>query len=163
MKIIPTLLLLALSVFSAPTSAQTKEATEAWIIEQSADNIAGLSYEIDGDTLKSVYEYPSLGSAGGGTTERTVQLRDVKTISMVHTDTALSFKLVCETDCTYVVNNDSNGKFEAEAKHKGFLFEIYRKLDKSYPPRMQKALLHLVKLHGGDAKIVAPVIKKEAF
>jgi hypothetical protein len=101
MKTIPYLLLLALSVFSAPTFAQTKEATEAWIIEQSADNIAGLSYEIEGDTLKSVYEYPSLGTAGGGTTERTVQLRDVKTISMVHTDTNLSFKLVCETDCTY--------------------------------------------------------------
>jgi hypothetical protein len=51
-----------------------------------------------------------------------------------------------------------------EDKYVGtFLFEIYAKVDAEMVARMQKALLHLVKLHGGNAKLIPFSEPKEAF
>jgi hypothetical protein len=162
-KLMNTLIFSLVLIAPMTSYAQSKAETETWLIEQSRENTQGLSYKMEDDQLMSVLELPSLGTYGGGEVHRTVNLAAVKTVSMVHTDEYLSFKLMCETDCVYQVVNDRDGKFESEDKRKNFLFEIYRKLDKSYPPRVQKALLHLIKLSGGNAKIVAPQKPKEPF
>jgi hypothetical protein len=162
-KLLNTLIFLLALIAPVISHAQSKAETETWLIEQSRENTQGLSYKMEDDQLMLILELPSLGTHGGGEVHRTVKLAEVKTVSMEHTDRYLSFKLMCETDCVYQVVNDRDGKFESEEKRKSMLFEIYRKLDKSYPPRVQKALLHLIKLNGGNAKMVVSQKPKEPF
>jgi hypothetical protein len=64
--------------------------------------------------------------------------------------------MMCDSPCTYLVD-------EPETKQPRLLFEIYQRLDSAFIPRMNKALLHLIRLNGGNATIVKQDTPKEAF
>src|SRR3546814_20711366 len=82
----------------------------------------------------------------GSDIEKSIPLESVKTISYKHTDEFLSFVLKCEYDCVYSVVTDPNGKMEEDKYINQFLLEIYEKVDVQMVSRLQKALLHLVKI-----------------
>jgi hypothetical protein len=138
--------------------AQSKAETEKWILAQ-ADKYynMGIHYSIDGDDL--IREM----SAYGQKYKFTIPIKQVKTISIEHTDKYLSFKLMCEDDCAYRVTTDDSDKFVSDAKTSSVAFTIFEKLDQSMAPRLQKALLNLVATHGGKAKMVPYEKPKEAF
>jgi hypothetical protein len=138
--------------------AQSKAETEKWILAQSEKYYnLGIHYSIDGDDL--IREMAAYGQKY----KFTIPIKQVKTISIEHTDKYLSFKLMCEDDCAYIVTTDDNDKFVSDAKSKSVAYTIFEKLDQSLVPRLQKAFLNLVATHGGKAKMVPHKAAKEAF
>lgn len=135
--------------------AQTKEETEAWIIKQTQVNPYQLKHTIEGDELIS---HTTIGSdmITGGPIQKVIPISQVTTIAYTHTNEYLSYTMTCDKPCAYLLD-------EPEELRPKFLFEIYAKLDANYVPRMNKALLHLIKLHGGKAKVVKAAPQKEAF
>lgn len=136
---------------------QTKEETESWILKQTEVNAAGLKYTIEGDAFVSHMSFgPGAEIYGASAVQKAILLSRVTHITYVHTEKYLSYSLMCDDACAYTLD-------EPDAKQPKFLFEIYRKLDADFPTRMNKALLHLIKLHGGNAKITKESATKEAF
>ena len=135
--------------------AQTKEATHTWIIEQTRMNPFRLKHSIEGDALISSTTMSS-AAMGGETVEKAIPVSQVTTIAYTHTNEFLSYTLSCNVPCSYLMKSP-------EIKRPKFLFEIYSKLDASYVQRMNNALLHLVKLHGGKAKVVKAEMPKQTF
>ena len=142
------------SFFSMTAIAQTKEETEAWIIKQTEVNPYALTHSIEGDELISHTEM-GIGSMREKI-QKVIPISQVTTIAYTHTNEYLSYTMTCDKPCAYLLD-------EPEEMRPKFLFEIYTKLDASYVPRMNKALLQLVKLHGGKAKVVKAAVVKEAF
>lgn len=142
---------LAVLVMAGGVSAQSREDTHAWILEQSrAMNPPNLKHSIEGGELISEV---SLGagasSMGAPPVQKAVPLDRVTRITLTQTDRYLSYAFYCDQPCAYLLDEPSN-------KQDRFLFELYRKVDAGYVPRMNKALLHLVKLHGGRATVITP-------
>lgn len=136
--------LLAGLVFSAATTAQTREETEAWILEQAAGNRYELQHVIEeGQFISRV---TLRGLVGETTIAKAIPIHKVTRITFVHTRDYLSYSLMCDEPCAYLLD-------EPESKRPKFLFEIYVALDSSFAPRMNAALLHLIKSYGGKARI----------
>ncbi len=155
MKFLITLCLF--SFLSINAMAQTKEETESWILKQTEVNPSEIKHSIEGDVLISkVTMVNGIGGLGGEPVEKGIPISQITSIVYTHTNEYLSYTMTCDKPCAYLLD-------EPDEKRPKFLFEIYKKLDSSYVPRMNKALLHLVKLHGGKAKIVKAVASKEAF
>ncbi len=145
-------------VFAITAIAQTREETEAWIIKQVEFNLEGrLKYSIEGDELISRLTLPY--RMGGETIQKSIPINQIKSISFTHTHEFLSYSLICDKPCVSQFNGDT----QSEDMKPRFLFEIYKKLDSSFLPRMDKALLKLIELHGGKAKIVQQKPEKETF
>jgi hypothetical protein len=163
MKKLLWILTLLSALAPALVMAQTKEETEKWILTQTDNNtIRSLSYKIEnGEWVRKLEPFTTIGD--GKTTKNTIQIKDITSISFLHTDKVMSFKFTCPDDCVYTVTTNSSDKFVSDEKGNSFLFEIYGKLDASMLPRMQKAILHLIELNGGKAKMVAYQKPKEAF
>jgi hypothetical protein len=163
MKKLLCLLALLSALAPASVAAQTKEETEKWISAQARENYSlGLSYVIEGgEWTRKLKPTTMIGS--GETHKNTVQIKDITTVTFLQTDKFMSFKFTCQDDCVYSVTTNSSDKFVSDKKDNSFLFEIYEKLDASMLPRMQKAILHLIELNGGKAKMVAYQKPKEAF
>ena len=160
------LLFLFLLPFSA--SSQTREETEKWILSKVDVRSLelGLEYSIvDGDLIRVVKPISVLvgDSRFDDVHENSIPLGSIKTISYKHTDEYLSFMLKCDDDCVYYVLTNSRGEMKKDEYIGAFLLEIYAKVDTEMVARMQKALLHLVQLHGGSAKLVPLSEPKEAF
>lgn len=154
----PYVWILLFSVFSVTAMAQTREETEAWIIKQAEFNLEGrLKYAIEGDELISRLTLPY--GMGGETIQKSIPINQIKSISFTHTHEFLSYSLICEKPCV----SQFNGNTESKEMKPKFLFEIYKNLDSSFLPRMHKALLKLIELHGGKAKIVQQKREKETF
>lgn len=152
-----TIYLIAFLLFVDNAVAQTKEETEEWIIKQSEMNSPLLKYRIEGDEMVSEVSFgPGAATMGSMPVQKAISISKITRITYVHTDKYLSYSLMCDSPCAYLLD-------EPDEKRSKFLFEIYRKLDSSFPPRMNKALLHLVKLHGGKASIAKQEAPKEAF
>jgi hypothetical protein len=143
-----------LILFSSNVIAQTLAETEAWIIKQTEVNPDAMKHSIEGDELISHTEM-GIGSMSEKI-QKAIPISKITTIAYTHTNEYLSYTMTCDTPCAYLLD-------EPEEKRPIFLFEIYTKLDASYVPRMNKALLNLVKLHGGKARIVKAKIEKEAY
>ena len=155
MKLYITICLL--TFFSINVMAQTKEETEAWIIKQSELNPQEIKHSIEGDVLISkITMVNGIGGLGGEPVEKGIPISQISNIVYTHTNEYLSYTMTCDKPCAYLLD-------EPGEKRPKFLFEIYRKLDPSYVPRMNNALLNLVKLHGGKAEIVKAEAPKEAF
>ena len=155
MKFFITLCLL--SFLSINATAQTKEETEAWIIKQSELNPQEIKHSIEGDVLISkVTMVNGIGGLGGEPVEKGIPISQITNIVYTHTNEYLSYTMTCDKPCAYLLE-------EPDEKRPKFLFEIYKKLDSSYAARMNKAMLHLIKLHGGKAKIIKAEALKEAF
>jgi hypothetical protein len=155
MKFFITLCLL--SFFSINAMAQTKEETEAWIIKQSELNPQEIKHNIEDDVfISKVTMVNGIGGLGGEPVEKGIPISQITNIVYTHTNEYLSYTMTCDKPCAYLLD-------EPDEKRPKFLFEIYKKFDSSYVQRMNKALLHLVKLHGGKAKIVKAEAPKEAF
>jgi hypothetical protein len=163
MKKLLWILTLLSALAPALVMAQTKEETEKWILTQTDNNtIRSLSYKIEnGEWVRKLEPFTMIGD--GKTTKNTIQIKDITSISFLHTDKVMSFKFTCPDDCVYAVTTNSSDKFVSDEKGSSFLFEIYGKLDASMLPRMQKAILHLIELNGGKAKMVPHQKPKEAF
>jgi len=149
---------LMLALFASQAMAQqTKEETESWILKQAAINTPGLSYTIEGDEFVSHMSFGAgAGIYGANDVQKAIPISKVTQIQYIHTDKYLSYILTCNQPCAYLLA-------DPEEKQPKFLFEIYRKVDSEFPARMNKALLHLIKLHGGNAKISKQAPVKEAF
>jgi hypothetical protein len=148
-------LLAFLLFYNSMALAQTLEETEGWILKQTDFNLDGrLKYSIEDGELVSRLTLPY--ALGGETIQKAIPISHIKKISFVQTDKYLSYSLMCDNPCAYQAD-------EPDDKQAKFLFEIYKKQNPSFHPRMQKALLHLIKLHGGEAKMIEQDVKKEAF
>ena len=90
-------------------------------------------------------------------------IKDITSISYLHTDRFLSFQFKCKDECVYLLITDNYDKYISDQKKTGFLFELYGKIDASMIPRIQKALLHLIEIQGGNAQLVPYQKPKEAF
>lgn len=154
--------LLLLALHGGVACAQTKADTEAWIIEQSADNVPGLTYAIDGDDLLRRLQLPSSPLASG-VVQQSIPIRRITRIEVVHTDKYVSYALSCVEPCVEHLTQGIADDSEPGRKRPVLLFEIYRKLDASFPPRMNKALLKLVELHGGKAVVIEKAKPKAPF
>lgn len=140
-----------------PVAAQTVEETANWIIKQTEANPLELRHSIDNGVLMShVSMVMKLGGLGGGVIEKGIPIGEVTGIVYTHTSAYLSYTMTCDSPCAYLLD-------EPEAMRPRFLLEIYRQVDAGYVGRMNKALAHLVKLHGGHAKPVRAVAPKVAF
>jgi hypothetical protein len=146
-----------LSFLSLNAMAQTKEETEAWILKQTEANPSEIKHSIEDDVLISkVHMVNGVGGFGGDPIEKGIPISQITKIVYTHTNEYLSYTMTCDKPCAYLLD-------EPDEKRPKFLFEIYKKFDASYVPRMNKALLHLVKLHGGKAKLAKAEALKEAF
>jgi hypothetical protein len=150
---VPLLLLLTLAGNSI---AQTKEETETWIIKQTEVNPYELKHSIEGSELISSMTLAGAGITGSGAIQKAIPISQVTTITYTHTSEYLSYTMMCDKPCAYLLD-------DPDQKRPKFLFEIYKKLDAGYLPRMNSALLNLVKLHGGKAKVVKAEVPKQAF
>lgn len=146
-------------VLSIGAAAQSREETHAWILEQSrAMNPPHLSHRIEeGELISELSLGGGASVMGAAPVQKAVPLNRVSRITLTQTDRYLSYAFYCDQPCAYLLD-------EPSSRQDRFLFELYRKVDPSYPPRMNKALLHLVKLHGGKATAVTPLAApKPAF
>lgn len=142
---------------SISAHAQTKAETEAWILKQGEMNTSLLTYRIEGGELVSEVSLgPGAAAMGASTVSKAIPIREITRIAYVHTEKYLSYSLMCDRPCVYLIE-------EPDEKQPRFLFEIYRKLDASFPPRMNKALLKLVEQHGGKARLIPMSVEKEPF
>lgn len=153
-KIICCLMLALLA--SQLMAQQTKKETESWILKQAEINAPGLSYTIEGDEFVSRMSYGGPAGLGIDDVQKAISISKITQVQYVHTDKYLSYIFTCNEPCAYLLA-------EPERKQLNFLFEIYRKVDAEFPARMNNALLHLIKLHGGNAKISKQEQPKEAF
>jgi hypothetical protein len=171
-------LLIIFVLISFWANAQTKEETKSWILQQTN------SYP------DKFYKYEFLGNFIGtkmeilGNKSSTYILMDsIKSISYKHDKTGLVFILSCNSDCgiytfldrDYVEPSDTKpktvrdkfgtkpvkGKTEEAANR--LLIYFAGEVDKALIPRLEKAFLTLVQLHGGKATLVPLKVKKEAF
>lgn len=147
-------LLLAGLVFSTATTAQTRQETEAWILEQAAGNRYELQHAIEEGQFISRLTLRRL--VGETTIEKAIPINKVTRITYAHTRDYLSYSLMCDEPCAYLLD-------EPELKRPKFLFEIYVALDASFAPRMNAALLHLIKSHGGKASIEKARVAAQPF
>lgn len=151
-------ILIALLCVPVLAFAQTKEETEAWILSKIPYS-SNFKYTFAGDGLIMVMP----GVYGGNTTKRTMVIQNIKTISAERTDTYVSFNLKCDDDCVYTVSTDTNDKFVSESKGEKMFLALSGKIDPELIPRMEKALLRLVELNNGKARVIPFQKKKEAF
>ena len=138
--------------------AQTQPETEAWILAQaSAHYNLDLSYQIEeGEFISTLKGYETRYKTS-------LPIKDITSISYLHTDRFLSFQFKCKDECAYLLITDNYDKYISDQKKTGFLFELYGKIDASMIPRIQKALLHLIEIQGGKAQLVPYQKPKEAF
>ncbi len=149
----------ALLVPAAPAAGRAKEETVAWIIQQTHPNVPGLGYSIEhGQFVRLLNLSTPLGNARS---QHAIPIAKITRIRFIHTEKYLSYTLSCETPCVEVVNEGIDGQGSGAQQPRQFLFEIYRTLDSGFPPRMNRALLKLVELHGGKAELSRQVSKPE--
>jgi thiamine pyrophosphokinase len=152
-------IILAVAVLLASTgivAAQTKEDTVAWLIKQTTQNSSDLTHSVEDGVLES---HVTLAGGIGGLADpisKGIPLGKVTDIVLTQTEKYVSFTLKCNTPCAYLLQSP-------ELKRDKFLFEIYGNFDSTYSLRLQTALLHLVKLHGGNAKVRNGPLQKEPF
>lgn len=146
--------LLASFLYSAATIAQTKEETEAWILKQAAKNRFELQHAIEDGLFISRITMP--GFPSDTLIEKAIPISKVTRVYYTHTQEYLSYSLRCDEPCAYLMD-------EPEIKRDNFLFEIYQPLNSSFPHRMNKALLHLIKIHGGHARVEKQELAKQPF
>ena len=152
------LLLLVLALLPLAAVAQTIEETEKWIVSQAneQDN-GGIRYSINGGDLESHWSFY------GYVNDRTIPIASIAEVSYSHTDKSLAFFFKCDDDCAYVSAKGSGEKKSTDSYSDLFMLEMNGKIDPNMIPRMQKAFLHLIELHGGKAKLVPHQKKEETF
>lgn len=155
-----SLILFVLPVLTA--TAQTRDEAEAWIIRQTQFNVPGLTYLIEEGELVRRIQLPSM-PGGSAVTQQSIPINQIVSIAVTHTDRFLSYALACAKPCVEQIDQGTEDQFNHQEKRSRLLFEIYTKFDASFPPRMNKALLRLVELHGGKAKLTVQALAKEAF
>lgn len=154
--------LLALALCAAPAAAQTRSETEAWIIQQTQANVTGLTYAIDGEELLRRLEMRT-PMTNDVVVQQAIPIRHIKRIEVLHTDRFLSYRLSCASPCVEHLTQGVAEEAGTAGKREVLLFEIYRSLDARFPPRMNKAMLKLVELHGGRATLVEQQKPKQPF
>lgn len=156
-------LILASSI-CAPAFAQSLEETQKWLLAKALDSKFASTqvFSFGEGTFES--ETTPAAVYNKKTYNRSIPLKDVKTISVLQGDGFVSFTLSCDYECAYEETVDYyDKKFISEKMKNYFLFEIYGNPNPTLNPRIEKALLKLVELNGGKAKIVAPEKEKEPF
>ena len=149
--------LFALLLAAGPASAQSLEDTASWILDQTRVNPPTLSYRIgDGLMRSEVTLGPGAAAMGAAPVRKAIPIGRVSRISFVRTQRYLSYSLACDSPCAFLED-------EPDTKQPVVLLEFYAPLDAGYTARMNKALVHLVRLHGGSAVITERPAKVEPF
>lgn len=156
MRKFATLALALLLTNSSIATAQTKEDTAAWLMKQATQNPYGLQHAVEDGVLESHLTLPGGIGRAADPISKAIPLGKITAIVLTQTDKYVSFSLMCNTPCAYLLESP-------ELKRDKFLFEIYGKFDSAYAMRLQNALLHLVKLYGGNAKAMNAPRQKEPF
>ncbi len=170
--------LLILVTFPFWAKAQTKEETKEWILQQTRTYPERYyEYEIKDNAIG--YKADLLGNKS----LCSILIDSIKTISYRHDNTGLVFVLGCNSDCgistfldrDYVEPSSSKPKTVRDKPNtqpvKGrtdkavnsLIIYFIGSIDKSLIPRLEKAFLTLVQLHGGKAKLTPLKTKKQAF
>lgn len=82
--------------------------------------------------------------------------REKRVRNLCKTQACLSNTITCNSPCANLLD-------EPETMRPKFLFEIPKIVNAGYVARMNKALAHLVKLHGGHTTPVNAATAKEGF
>jgi hypothetical protein len=175
MKKILFVTLVSISFFA---KAQTKEETKNWILQQTNSYPDKFySYEFIGNFIGTKMEML------GNKTSTYILIDSIKSVSYKHDKTGLVFILKCNSNCgiytfldrEYVEPSNTKPKTvrdkpdtkpvkgKTEEAVGSLLIYFAGEIDKSLIPRLEKAFLTLVQLHGGKAKLVPLKVKKEAF
>ena len=141
--------------------SQTKEETENWLIDKLNEHShieGGISDEVvcaieDGNIIEESYI-----KTFNTTTIFGLPIKSITKITVFKNKNKYTFSLYCGTNCVNQKINKIVGKTE-ENTIKELDLEI-DKNDSTLVERIPKALIHLVKLYGGNAKLV---IHKEPF
>ena len=160
-------------------SAQTKEETEKWILNQLPYD-SYFTYSFSNKYLMSTFYIYQINS----TTVNSIPLDAVKTISVDYSTESMGFIFKCDNRCNMQMKTDGEYKapkrsepasvrdkshLDMDTVHKkvstseSFMLFIKGRVDKTMIPRLEKAFLHLIELNGGKAKLVPYKAKKEAF
>lgn len=138
-------------------SAQSLEETTAWLLAQAAVNPPELKYAFDADEFISEVSFGAgAGSLGARPVRKAIPLARVTRITWVRTGRYLSYSLACDQPCATVVG-------QRGPKQDAFLFEIYGPTTPELVARVNKALAHLVRLHGGEATLAERQAPAEPF
>lgn len=137
--------------------AQSIEDTTAWILGQTKINPPQLVYAITAGRMTSeVSMGPGAASMGARPVRKAIPISQVTRISYVRTDRYLSYSLSCASPCAFLAEQPAQ-------KQPVFLLEFYSKVEPGFVTRMNKALLHLVSLHGGRAQVEEHQAAPEPF
>ena len=173
--------ILFMLLFPILVVAQTQKETEDWIVYQTMlDTDIDTNYKIEKNYLISEWS----NYISGGRIICSIDLKSVKTIAVEYTKKYMAFVLKCDADCSIQIYTDGDyvapknsapvsvrdkSHLETSSEHKKvsarkfFLFSLNGEIDKTMQPRMEKALLHLVELNGGKAKIIPYIKPKDTF
>ena len=157
-------LLLLVLIQSFSLYSQSKEETQNWILKELSNhrlsgNIIYSNYFImEGYIIEEHY----WNVTGKFTFRRSskIPLKNIYQIQLDKSQVGYIFNLKCKSDCVANKEFDNDGKIENEYLSQVFEIQIDQG-DSTLLNRIPKALLHLIKLHGGNAKLVP--IKKDPF
>ena len=159
--------IIASTLVTFPAIAENKETMASWIIRQTEiDSIPpnspapGLSYAISGEELHRRVEFPTL--AGGGTVQMSIPIQQISRIEYLYTERYLAYSLSCTNNCVKTTRQ-GGAAAPITSEPRKLLFEIKRKLDPDFPPRMHQALLKLIELHGGKARLMPLYLPRTVF
>lgn len=158
------LLFLLLVLIQSSLYSQSKEETQNWILKELSN------HRLSGNIIYSNYfimegyiiEEHFWNVTGKFTIRRSskIPLKNIYQIQLDKSQVGYIFILKCKSDCVANKEFDKNEKAENEYLSQVFEIQIDQG-DSTLLNRIPKALLHLIKLHGGNAKLVP--IKKDPF
>lgn len=149
-----------LSLLPSFSFAQSLEETQEWISNKAilTKNV-DITYSFSNDSFVYKWNLPLYN----GEIIKTIPLERVSKISYYIKGEYATFILSCDEACVYEEENNEEGKFIRDTIRDKFYFEFKIISQDNIPKRMEKALLRLIKLNGGNAKIIPYKAEKEAF
>ncbi|WP_304192613.1 hypothetical protein [Phenylobacterium aquaticum] len=156
-----TILLIAISFVSF---SQTQEETQNWITKELSNhqlkgNTGYSNYFINEGSITLEYFWNTTGKFTLGHYAQ-ISLKNIYKIEIDKSQVGYIFNLKCKNDCVLNKWYDNDEKIKEQNSSQTFSIQIDQ-IDASLLNRMPKALAHLIKLYGGNAKIIP--LKKDPF
>ncbi len=144
--------------------SQTKEDTSNWILKELSNhqlkgNIGYSNYFINEGSITEEYLWNTTGKFTLGMYAK-ISLKNVYQIEIDKSQVGYIFNLKCKSNCVSVRWYDNDEKIKEQYSTQTFTIQIDQN-DSTLLDRIPKALAHLIKLYGGNAKIVP--LKKDPF
>ncbi len=144
--------------------SQTKEDTKNWILKELSNhqlkgNIGYSNYFINDGSITEEYFWNTTGKFTLGHYAK-ISLKNVYQIEIDKSQVGYIFNLKCKNDCVSNRWYDNDEKIKEQNSTQTFSIQIDQN-DSTLLSRIPKAIAHLIKLHGGNAKIIP--LKKDPF